>query len=87
LLGGEIKILGILEYTSGLNFASAVTLNQNPFFEMACNILLKSFEAGSMIKYQTIMKIGKFSRYLAILIFLSYIKSLVEQWIEIGQAK
>jgi hypothetical protein len=30
-------MLGILEYTSGLNSASAVILNQNPFFEMACN--------------------------------------------------
>jgi hypothetical protein len=34
---GEIQILGILEYTFGLNFASAAILNQNPFFEMACS--------------------------------------------------
>jgi hypothetical protein len=31
-VGGEIKILGILEYASGLNFASAAILSQNPFF-------------------------------------------------------
>jgi hypothetical protein len=36
-VGGKIQILGILEYASGLNFASAAIWSQNPFFEMACN--------------------------------------------------
>jgi hypothetical protein len=33
-IGGKIKILRILKYTSGLNFASAAILNQNLLFEM-----------------------------------------------------
>ena len=37
-VAGKILILGIFEYASGLNFASASIQNQNPFFEMACRI-------------------------------------------------
>jgi len=33
-VGRSVQILKILEYSSGLNLASALILNQNPFFEI-----------------------------------------------------
>ncbi len=32
-VGGEVQVLGILQYTCGLNLASALTLNQNLHFD------------------------------------------------------
>jgi hypothetical protein len=34
-VGGKIQILEIRQYSSGLNFASALTLSQNPNLEIA----------------------------------------------------
>ena len=33
-IGRSVQILEILEYSSGLNLAAALILNQNPFFEI-----------------------------------------------------
>jgi hypothetical protein len=35
-VGSGFQILNIREYASGLKPVSALILNQNPFFEMAC---------------------------------------------------
>jgi hypothetical protein len=35
IVGRSVQILEILEYSSGLNLTSAVTLNQNPIFEIS----------------------------------------------------
>ena len=37
-VGSQFQILDILEYACGLKPRSALILNQNPFFEMACNV-------------------------------------------------
>jgi hypothetical protein len=34
-VGSSLQLLGILEYACGLNLGPALTLNQNPIFEMA----------------------------------------------------
>ena len=39
VVGRGIQILEIHEYSSGLNVAPALTLNQNPFLEIASNRL------------------------------------------------
>jgi hypothetical protein len=41
-VGSSFQVLDILEYACGLKLDSALILNQNPFFEMASNILYKS---------------------------------------------
>jgi hypothetical protein len=37
-VGSSFQLLGILEYACGLNLDSALTLNQNPIFEMASKV-------------------------------------------------
>jgi hypothetical protein len=34
-VGRSVQVLEILQYSSGLNLTAALTLNQNPFFEIA----------------------------------------------------
>jgi len=37
-VGRSVQVLEILQYSSGLNLASALILNQNPFFEIGSNL-------------------------------------------------
>jgi len=39
-VGRSVQILEIRQYSSGFNLASALILNQNPFFEMASNLII-----------------------------------------------
>ena len=39
-VGPLLQLLGILQYACGLKFSPALNLNQNPFFEMASNVLI-----------------------------------------------
>ena len=39
-VGYSFQLLGILEYACGLNLGPALTLNQNPIFEMASEKIL-----------------------------------------------
>ena len=38
-VGSSFQLLGILKYSCGLNLGPALTLNQNPIFEMPSNNL------------------------------------------------
>ena len=38
-VGSSLQVLDILEYACGLKLGPALILNQNPFFEMASNLL------------------------------------------------
>jgi hypothetical protein len=40
-VGSSHQLLGILEYACGLNLGPALTLNQNPIFEMAYIVIQK----------------------------------------------